>query len=244
MRYTSEILALFMRYGRALLVTFTLLASVRAMAQRPLMSMPDHDDKLYYFGITFGTNFSVHRINYAASFATTDTFRRIQPLWKPGFNLGLMGSLRLSRFIDFRFVPCLLFAEKRLRYEYGIPKDSILDRSIESIYMHLPFQFKFKSDRMKNFRFYGLAGGKFDYDLAANARSKRTDEFLKIQPIDYGMEFGVGFEFFNPNFIFSPEIKVSQGFANQLFRDQSLQLTNAIDRLSTRMIVISLHLEG
>jgi hypothetical protein len=233
-----------MRYGKIPAFILLFFASVRALAQRPMMNMAEHDDKPYYFGITFGLNYSVHRSNYSSSFASTDTFKRIQPLWKPGFNLGLMGTLRLSRFVDFRFVPCLLFAEKRLKYEYGPPGDSVIDRAIESIYMHLPFQFKFKSDRMKNFRFYGLVGGKFDYDLAANARSKRPDEFLKINPIDYGMEFGVGFEFFNPNFIFSPEIKVSQGFANQLFRDNSLQLTNAIDRLSTRMIVISVHLEG
>ncbi len=233
-----------MRYGKATAIIILLLCTFRASAQRPLLNMPDHDDKLYYFGITFGLNFSVHRINYTASFAQTDTFKRIQPRWQPGFNLGLMGNLRLSRFVDFRFVPSLAFAEKRLIFEYGPPIDSVSDRAIESIYMHLPFQFKFKSDRINNFRFYGLAGGKFDYDLAANARSKRPDEFIKINPIDYGFEFGVGFEFFNPNFIFSPEIKLSQGFNNQLYRDQGLQLTNAIDRLSTRMIVISIHLEG
>jgi hypothetical protein len=233
-----------MRYRRLAVVLILVLLSFSSKAQRPMLCMPDHDDRLYYFGITFGFNTSVHRINYSNTFAETDTFKMIQPLWKPGFNLGLMGSLRLSSFIDFRFVPSLIFTEKRLRFQYGYPKDSISDRSIESIYMHLPFQFKFKSDRMKNFRFYGLAGGKLDYDLAANARSKRTDEFIKILPIDYGMEFGVGFEFYNPNFIFTPEIKISQGFANQLFRDAALPLTNAIDRLSTRMIVISFHLQG
>lgn len=233
-----------MRYGRLLAVVTILLLSFKAMAQRPMLNMPDHDDRLYYFGITFGFNYSVHRINYSESFATTDTFKNIQPLWKPGFNLGLMGNLRLSRFIDLRFVPCLIFTEKGVRFQYGIPKDSTAVRSIESIYMHMPLQLKFKSDRMENFRFYGLAGGKFDYDLAANARSKRTDEFLKINSVDFGMELGVGFEFYNPNFIFSPEIKISQGFVNQLYRDATLPLTNAIDRLSTRMIVISLHLEG
>ncbi len=233
-----------MRHGKLPIFILFLLLPLGTHAQRQVLNMPEHDDKLYYFGITFGMNFSVHKINYSSSFATTDTFTSIQPLWQPGFNLGLMGSLRLSSFVDFRFVPSLAFAEKRLKFQYGPPSDSLSNRSIESIYMHLPFQFKFKSDRIKNFRFYGLAGGKFDYDLAANARSKRPDEFIKIKPVDYGVEFGVGFEFFNPNFIFSPEIKVSQGFANQLFRDEGLQLTNAIDRLSTRMIVISIHLEG
>ena len=226
------------------LVLLLLLSSFTASAQRPLLSMPDHDDKRYYFGITFGLNFSVYQIDYSKSFANTDTFRVVQPHWQPGFNLGLMGNLKLTSFVDLRFVPSLAFAEKRIAFVYGYPNDSVSDRSIESIYMHLPLQLKFKSDRIKNFRFYGLLGGKFDYDLAANARSHRTDEFLKISPTDFGYEIGVGFEFFYPNFIFSPEIKLSQGFTNQLFRDRSLQLTNAIQTLNTRMIVISIHLEG
>lgn len=234
-----------MRAARILAFIVLLFPAFRSQAQRDILNMADHDDKAYYFGITFGLNYSVYRINYTQSFAQTDSFLRIQPHWQPGFNLGLMGTLKLTRFIDLRFVPSLVFSEKRLAYEYGPAKnDSMVDRSIESIYMHLPLQLKFKSDRIKNFRFYGLAGGKFDYDLAANARSRRTDEFLKIAPTDFGFEFGVGFEFFNPNFIFSPEIKLSQGLSNQLFADRSLQLTNAIQRLSTRMIVISIHLEG
>ncbi len=227
-----------------ILLSCCIIVSYKAIAQRDALNMPEHDDKLYYFGITFGTNFSVYRINYTASFANTDTFKRIQPYWLPGFNLGLISNLRLSKFIDLRFVPSLEFSERRLVFEYAIPTDSVSDRTIESIYMHLPVQLKFKSDRIKNFRFYGLVGGKFDYDLAANARSHRQDEFLKVQPIDAGYELGVGFEFFNSNFIFSPEIKLSQGLVNQLFKSPNIPLSNAIQNLYSRSIVISIHLEG
>jgi hypothetical protein len=234
-----------MRKSRILiLVMLFLLSFSRVMAQRENLNMAEHDDKLYYFGITFGMNFSEYKVNYSNSFAATDTFKRIQPHWSPGFNLGLIGNLQLSKFIDIRFVPSLSFAEKRLVFEYGIPNDSVSDRTIESIYMHLPLQIKFKSDRIKNFRFYAIGGGKLDYDLAANARSHRNDEFLKVSPLDMGFEAGFGFEFFNPNFIFSPEIKLSQGLMNQLYNDRSLPLTNAIQSLHTRMIVISIHLEG
>ena len=229
---------------RNLLIIFLFLYAHPSLAQRPLLNMPDHDDKPYYFGITFGLNFSVYQINYTQAFASTDTFKRIQPHWQPGFNLGLLGNLKLTNFIDLRFVPSLAFAEKNIVYEYGFPTDSTLNKNIESIYMPLPLQLKFNSDRIKNFRFYAIIGGKFDYDMAANARSKRTDEFLKVSPVDFGYEIGVGFEFFNPNFIFSPEIKLSQGLINQLYQDHHLQLTNAIQTLYTRMIVISIHLEG
>ncbi len=234
-----------MHKGNLLKIIFLLLITCPAFAQRPLLNMPEHDDKRYYFGITFGLNYSVYQISYTQSFATTDTFKRIQPHWQPGFNLGLVGNLKLTRFIDLRFVPSLVFAEKNIQYEYGYPTDSIVNKnSIESIYMHLPLQLKFKSDRIKNFRFYGILGGKFDYDLAANARSHKPNEFLKVSPVDAGFEFGVGFEFYNPSFIFSPEIKVSQGLTNQLYPDHGIQLTNAINTLHTRMIVFSIHLEG
>jgi len=232
-----------MRSGYILII-FLLFFTNNAIAQRPLLNMPDHDDKPYYFGITFGMNYSVYEISYTQAFANTDTFKRIQPHWQPGFNLGLIGNLKLNRFLDLRFVPSLAFAEKNIVYEYGYPDDSVVSKNIESIYMHLPLQLKFKSDRIHNFRFYGLGGGKFDYDMAANARSSRPGEFLKVSPVDFGYEIGVGFEFFNPNFIFSPEIKLSQGLTNQLYPDHSIQLTNAIQSLYTRMIVISIHLEG
>lgn len=207
------------------------------------MNMADHDQKSYYFGLSFGLNFSQYRIRYTQSFADNDTFKRVNPRWAPGFNLGLMGNLRLSRRIDLRLVPSLSFAEKKL--DFNTPnKDSIENRTVESIYLHLPLQLKFKSDRMRNFRFYGLLGGKFDYDLAANARSRKTDEFLKVKPTDLGAEIGVGFEFYYPNFIFSPEIKISQGFMNQIYKDKNLPLSSAIDEINTRTIVISIHIEG
>jgi hypothetical protein len=208
--------------------------------------MAEHDDKAYYFGITFGLNYSSYRLRYTESFTEQDTFKIIESRFGPGFNLGLMGNLRLSKFIDLRFVPSLAFAEKRLKVNTRsvVGTDSIYNRSIESIYMHMPLQLKFKSDRIGNFRFYGLAGGKFDIDLAANARSRRRDEFLKVRPFDAGYEIGVGFEFYYPNFIFSPEIKLSQGLMNQQYKDSRIPLSNAIEQINTRMIVISIHLEG
>jgi len=215
-------------------------------AQEKIINMPEHDSKWYYFGLTFGFNYSTFRISHTESFAQTDTFMKVQPLWGPGFNIGIMGNLRLNSFIDLRFIPALVFAEKRLATYTTLPPGQEEDviRSIESIYMQLPLQLKFKSDRINNFRFYGMIGGKFDYDLAANARSRRNDEWLRVRPVDVGAEVGVGFEFFYPNFIFAPEIKISQGFLNEHFPDSDIPLSNTIDKITTRMIVISIHIEG
>jgi hypothetical protein len=219
-----------------------LLTGLHLHAQTHVPNMPEHDSKAYYFGITFGANYSSFRVSNTQSFAENDTFKKIQPGSGPGFNIGIMGNLRLTNFIDARFIPSLVFAEKKLTL---IDMNDVkTDNSVESIYMQLPLQLKFKSDRINNFRFYGLLGGKFDYDLAANARSRRQDELLRVKPIDLGAEVGMGFEFFYPNFIFSPEIKLSQGFINSQYKDSRIPLSNTIEGLRTRMIVFSIHLEG
>jgi hypothetical protein len=220
-------------------------AATAANAQRRIINMPEHDEKKYYFGITFGMNYSTYKVKYSQSFADNDSFKSVLSQFAPGFNLGLMGNMRMSNHFDLRFVPSLAFAEKKVNFLMTTAGgDSMSRRSIESIYMHLPLQLKFKSDRIYNFRFYSIAGVKLDIDMAANARSRRTDEFLKVKPIDFGYELGAGFEFYNPNFIFSPEIKLSQGLMNSKFNDGRIPLANAIQHLSTRMIVISIHLQG
>jgi hypothetical protein len=232
-----------MNLKRFLIVALSLISLQSAHAQLSIPNMEDHDGKRYYFGLTFGTNISQYRIKYSAAFANTDTFKRIQPGWGSGFNLGIMGNLRLSKFIDLRFIPSISFAEKKLSFNDPLT-DNMTDKNIESIYVHLPLQLKFKSDRIHNFRFYGMTGAKFDYDMAANAGSRKKDEFLKFKPVDAGFELGFGLEFYYPNFIFSPEIKLSEGLMNQIYIDRSLPMTNAIDQIRTRSIVISIHLEG
>lgn len=228
---------------RCLLLFALLFSSNLSFAQHRVQNMPEHDNKPYYFGLTFAFNVSQYRIRYTEAYALTDTFKTIQPYWGPGFTLGLMGNLKLHKWVDLRTTPSLQFAEKKLNFNTPLD-DSLQKRTVESIYFTFPLQLKFKSDRIRNFRFYALVGGKVDYDLASNARSRKTNEFLKVKPFDAGYELGVGFEWYYPNFIFSPEIKISQGLVDQIYRDRNLPLTNAIESITTRTIVVSIHLEG
>lgn len=223
------------------LLSIVCLQNANAQFSR-ITNMPEHDSKWYYFGITFGFNYSNFRVHYTDYFAQNDTFKLIQPQNGPGFSLGIMGNLRAGKFVDLRFIPSLTFANKGLQV---VPNDlDTINQQIESIFMSLPLQLKFKSDRIGNFRFYAIIGSKFDYDLAANVKSRRQDEFLRIKPMDLGAEVGFGLEFYYPNFIFSPEIKISQGFTNMHFYDSQIKLSNAIDKMNSRMIMLSIHIEG
>jgi hypothetical protein len=89
-----------------------------------------------------------------------------------------------------------------------------------------------------------MSGVKADIDMASNARAKRADDLVKINKYDYGVELGLGFNFFFPSFIFSPEIKISNGLRNVHSRDENLKFSNVFDKIQSRMVVVSIHLEG
>ncbi len=211
-------------------------------AQNERINNPEHEDKPYYFGIMLGFNAAQYRLNQSAYFIENDTIRNITPSWKPGFQLGIVGNLRLSSFVDVRTLPAFMLREKGL--DFTVQNGDVLSNYFESVLFSLPVEFKFKSDRQQNFRFYVCAGGKLDYDFNSNARSRRLDDVIKIKPFDYGYNMGLGFEFYYPNFIFAPEIKVSNGLGNSLLRDVGDPTNKAIDRITTRMLLISFLIQG
>jgi hypothetical protein len=216
--------------------------SFKGFAQAEKMNNAEHDEKPYYFGITLGFNSAQYKVWQSKYMLENDTIKNITPLWKPGFQLGIMGNLKLSNFIDIRTMPSFVLREKALRFTQQ--NDSSFTNSFESILFSLPFEFKFKSDRQTNFRFYVCAGGKIDYDFNANTNSRREDEIIKVKPFDFGYNLGLGFEFYFPNFIFAPEIKVSNGLGNSLDRNSEEPTNKAIEKISTRMLIISFHIEG
>lgn len=228
---------------RYALISLLILFVLPATAQTNL-NMIDHDAKPYYFGITLAANQSFFKLQHSTAFLADDSTMIAEPLKTMGFNLGLLANARLSEHFDLRFNPQLLFASKNLYYRDTYPKPENTEKKIESILLSFPLQLKFKSDRIGNMRVYVIGGLKYDYDLASNARARRAENLIKIQKSDYGYEAGAGFEFYFESFIFSPEFKISNGFGNVLVKDPNLRYANVIDKLQSRMIVFSIHLEG
>lgn len=225
------------------LVLLIILWNTGGAKAQSAMNMEEHDAKPYYFGITLAGNNSNFKLFHDEIFLKQDSIMVAEPLKTFGFNLGLLGNVRLSEYFDIRLNPQLLFASKNLYYKENYPSRETV-KNIESILVSFPVQIKFKSDRIGNMRVYTIAGLKYDYDLASNARARRAEDLVKIRAGDYGYELGAGFEFYFPSFIFSPEFKISNGIGNVHVKDKNLRYSNIIDKLQSRMIVFSIHLEG
>lgn len=224
-----------------------LLLSISAFSQRNL-NLEEHDEKPYYFGISLGFNRSSFFAEQHASFYQQDSVLTAEPLHSTGFNLGLSGTLRLNKHFELRANPQLFFLDRPIQYNLRYPdkfeNTTQVQKKVESVIIQGPLQLRFLSDRIGNFRVYMMGGGKLELDLASNAQSRNAEDMVKIKRYDYGVEGGIGFKFYYPSFILSPEIKISNGFRNMHARDPKLNYSNVLDRVNSRMIVFTLHLEG
>jgi hypothetical protein len=235
-----------MRFALGMLM---LISSVPALAQRQL-HLPDHDDKKYYLGIGLMFNNSRLNVSQHPRFLQYDSVMVINPENTGGFGLAGIHTLRLSPRFEVRAIfPQLLFSYRNLTYHLRYPDNSkdeqpVMTKRIESILLGLPVHVKFRSDRINNFRVYMFGGAKIEYDLASNARARRAEELVKLQKYDFGVEAGIGFNFYFPVFILSPEIKISNGLINSHSRDENLKFSSTIDQLNSRMVVFSLIFEG
>jgi hypothetical protein len=224
-----------------------LMLSQILFAQPKDLNLYDHDSKPYYFGITLGVNLARFQTELHSRFLEDDSIYVAEPVNSGGFALGLSATGHLSNRFEVRFNPQLMFIERNISYKQKYPDfDGLTDvtKKVESVIMTFPFQLKFNSDRIDNFRVYMMTGVKADIDMASNARAKRAEDLVKIDKYDYGVELGLGFNFFFPSFIFSPEIKISNGLRNIHSRDENLRFSSVFDKIKSRMIIISIHLEG
>ncbi len=200
--------------------------------------------KAYYFGLTFGYNSSNFHVSHLKSFILNDSFKIAEGNRGPGLNVSMIANMKLGEYFDFRFLPGFSFVDRKLYYVTDDGAENIKD--IESVLVQAPFQVRFKSDPFHDMRVYVLSGIKYTYDVATNSRirEEQAKRALLISPHDFSFEVGGGFQFFFPFFIFSPEIKYSQGLGNVLIYNGKLAQSNVLEKVVSRTLTISLHFEG
>ncbi|HLI92689.1 MAG TPA: hypothetical protein VKU83_03745 [Puia sp.] len=226
-----------------------LLATLSASAQlRDYLNLPDHDSKRYYLGIGFLYEQSHLQVTPHPQFLKSDSVLSVTPLNTGGFGVSGMFTFRLADHLEFRFAfPEFIFASNSLTYHVNYPpqgETNVASKQIQSLLLGFPAHVKFLSDRIGNFRVYMLGGVNYQYDLASNSSTRKAQNLVKLTPADLSVEAGLGFQFYFPVFILSPELKFSEGIKNVHSRDPNLQYSNVIDKLKTRMIVFSLIFEG
>ncbi|MFN8245710.1 MAG: porin family protein [Ferruginibacter sp.] len=213
------------------------------------INLPDHDDKPFHFGITLGMNRSHYSFTHHPYFLSQDSVLAIEGVNSSGIQLAWLVNMRLGEHFDLRTYPLnLIFTEKAFEYSLKYPDPFASEqpttlKKVQSITMALPLQIKFSSDRINNFKVYMLGGGKLEYDFAANKGAKNAGNLIKLNKIDYGIEGGIGFHFYFPYFVLSPELKLGYGLRNLHARDPELKFSNVIDKINSRVFTFTLTVE-
>jgi hypothetical protein len=210
----------------------------------------EQDDKPFHLGLMLGYNSSFLHYSHAPIFVANDSVLATNMTPSKGISLGLMGTFRLNDHFDFRFNPqlslsgykTLTFVLDSTKLASGLPSQQV--QKLPTTIISLPLQVKFNSDRVGNFKVYLFGGIKYDIDLSSNNRERNSNSMIHLNKYDWGIEGGVGFSFYLPAGVISPEIKFSDGLRNMLQKDVSSKYSNVFEKIQSRMIVLSIIIEN
>lgn len=204
----------------------------------------DFQSKPYYFGITLGLNNSEFKPFYSNEFVLNDSINSAITPSGPGFNLGIVTNLKVGNYFDFRLLPTLAFAERRVSYAPTVANAELREASLSSVFVELPFHVRYKSEPWNDLRVFVVGGIKYSFDVASESNARDNNNALKVSPNDFALEIGAGVQFFFPFFIFSPEIKYSHGLGNIQLFDATLPQSAIFQQIHSRTFTISFHFEG
>lgn len=200
-------------------------------------------NKPFYYGIGLGLHTATFRVTHSAEFLANHQYEVIEGLNGPGFNIGVIGNLKIGHYFDLRSMLNFAFVSRTIEYR-PIDSDLLERQSLSSTLVEVPFLIRYKSAPYRDKRAFVVAGFKYLYD-ASNKANVNTETFeLKISPHDFQFEIGAGMQFFLPYFILSPEIKFSQGVGNILIFNQTSTKNKLLDQILSRTITLTFNIEG
>lgn len=226
-----------------ILLAMLLWASPKSLAQfneDPILNLQNEDKRFLNWGYYFGLNYYDFQFEYKED--------QQDVLVDPGvgFNVGLIGEMRLNEFLDLRFEPGLLYTTRTLRFPGFIDEADAL-REVRSTYIRFPLLLKVSTRRLGNWRPY-LTGGMYtSLNLASNQNSQEDNSSgtFRMKKNVYGYELGFGIDFYLEYFKFSPSIRGVFALTDELIPDNDPESpwTGNINAMRTRGFFINFTFE-
>ncbi|MEQ5792612.1 PorT family protein [Muricauda sp. NFXS6] len=207
----------------------------------PIVNLQNEDKKLLNWGYYLGFN------QYDFQFEYKDDIGRDILVDKSiGFNVGLIGELRINEFLDARFEPGLLYTSRTLGFP-GFSTQAEAIREVRSTYIRFPLLLKASTRRIGNWRPFIVGGVYASINLGSNEDSlddNSSGQFRMKQNV-YGYELGFGIDFYTEYFKFTPSIRGVFALTDELVpdADPNSPWTGNIAAMRTRGIFINFTFE-
>lgn len=223
------------------LLTVGLAAQTRKLQNRPYI-----DERRFHYGFLIGVHLQDMELknNGYIDPASGEQWYAEVDNYNPGFSVGVLGEMRLNKYLALRLVPTMHFGQKHVTFHEQVSgRDST--QNIKSTYLSFPLDLKFTPPRFNNYRPYFIAGVNPMVDLTV-----RKHRALLTKPFDCYLEVGMGCDIYFSFFKMIPELKFCFGLTDILQRNRNdlidksmLKYTNSLDGASSKMIVLTLYFE-
>ncbi len=241
------------------LIGIILALSTATAQEKRVQNRPYTDLRPFHLGIVVGTHMQdMEMDNVGPQIITAPDGTVIdanittdQHNWEPGFNVGVLGELRLNEYFAFRFAPQLYFGTRNIAFRNlnantANGEQSQISESMKTVYVGANLDIIYASQRFNNHRPYLMMGIAPMMNLSAS-----SSEYIQLKKSDVFLEVGMGCDFYLPFFKLRPELKFMYGLSNNLDTSRIPNINNntilpyakAVNNVRSKMIVLSFYFE-
>ena len=214
--------------------------------ENAVLNIPNDDKLPLNWGYFVGLNQFDYQISYLNPNYNTNSSEEVTEILvqkSTGFNVGLIGEMRINELLDLRLEPG--FYSGKTTLESNIEKDSI--REIKSTYINVPLLLKFSANRIGNWRPFIVGGPYAAINLSSNENSidDNNSGTFKVKKWNYGYQIGVGIDVYLSYFKFTPSIRGVFSLTDDAIRDADPQSpwTANIHKMRSRGVFLVLTFE-
>lgn len=208
--------------------------------ENPILNLENEDKKFLNWGYFLGFN------QYDFKFEYKENDQDILVSKSLGFNVGLIGEMRLNDFMDLRFEPGLHYTSRTMGFP-GFTEENDAIREVRSTYINFPLLLKVSAKRLGNWKPFLIGGVSTTMNLGSNEDSLDDNSAgtFRMKKSVHNYELGFGIDFYLEYFKFSPSIRGVFALTDELVRDNdpNSPWTGNIDALKTRGIFVNFTFE-
>ena len=218
------------------------LATAQLFSKERVLNNENFDKARLSYGYYLGFNVYDYNFDYFKD------VKDIQVLKSTGFNVGLVGNVRINDYIDIRLEPGLVISRRELNYSQTyftgvVYEDKDLIREIQSTFIHVPLLVKFSSKRINNVKPFVVAGISTALNLSSQQDNPddNSKNVFRVTKNNMYYELGIGIDLYLTWFKFTPSIRGVFSMQDELIKDidPNSRWTRNIAQMQTRGLFIN-----
>jgi hypothetical protein len=237
------------------LIGASLIIMVSAAQDRKVENKPYIDLRQFHFGVLVGTHLQdIEFLNVGPQLIEQEDGTYVEKLiscdqdrWDAGFNVGVLGELRLNTNFQLRVAPAMYFGTRHISFYNHTDNLAMQEvQTMKTAYISSAVNLIFAAPRFNNHRPYVIAGINPMINL-----SGKDNDYLKLKRYDVFAEVGLGCDFYLPFFKLRPELKFLYSLTNSLDTDhvnhlknrEMIMYTNSVSKARTKIIALTFYFE-